>query len=290
MAGTDLSAAVKDKYKDDTIFRKVIQNPRDYKNFEMTINGLLYLKREGNSCLAVPDIAIKGEKLCKTLIKEANITLAHLSALKTLELLQNSVWWLSMASDVKDYCTCCQKCATSKPANQKPYGMLNPPKIPSQPWEVISIDFVGLLPESRNWDATYDSIMVVIDLLTHLVHLIPSHIMYTAKQVAEMVFVEVYEHHGLPRKIISNQDKYFTSLFWEHLHKLIGTELGLSSAYHPQTDGSSERTIQTVEQMLCQCLQPDQKDWVQHLPAVEFVINCMRSGVTGFSPFFLNSG
>ena len=86
-----------------------------------------------------------------------------------------------MANDVKDYCASCQKCAMSKPANQKPYGMLNPPKIPSQPWEVIGIDFVGPLPESRNRDATYDSIMVVIDLLTHLVHLIPTRITYTAK-------------------------------------------------------------------------------------------------------------
>ena len=290
MAGTDVSAAVKDKYKDDTIFRKVIRSPGDYRNFEMTIDGLLYLKQEGKRCLAIPDITVNGEKLRKMLIKEAHVTLAHLSALKTLELLRNSVWWPSMANDVKDYCASCQKCAMSKPANQKPYGMLNPPKIPSQPWEVIGIDFVGPLPESRNRDATYDSVTVVIDLLTHLVHLIPSRVTYTAKQVAEMVFAEIYKHHGLPRKIISDRDKYFTSLFWEHLHKLIGTELGLSSAYHPQTDGSSERTIRTVEQMLRQCIQPDQKDWVQRLPAVEFAINCARSGVTGFSPFFLNSG
>ena len=290
MAGIDVRATVRNKYKDDVIFRKVIQNPKDYKNFEATIDGLLYLKREGKRYLAIPDIAVKGEKLRKALIKEAHITLAHLSALKTLELLRNLVWWPSMTNDVKGYCASCQKCAMSKPANQKPYGMLNPPKTPSQPWEVIGIDFVGPLPESRNRDATYDSITVVIDLLTHLVHLIPSRITYTAKQVAEMVFAEVYKHHGLPRKIISDRDKYFTSLFWEHLHKLIGTELGLSSAYHPQTDGSSERTIRTVEQMLRQCIQPDQKDWVQRLPAVEFAINCARSGVTGFSPFFLNSG
>ena len=290
MAGIDVSAAVRNKYKDDVIFRKVIQSPKNYKNFEATIDGLLYLKREGKRCLAIPDIAVKGEKLRKVLIKEAHITLAHLSALKTLELLRNSVWWPSMTNDVKDYCASCQKCAMSKPTNQKPYGMLNPPKIPSQPWEVIGIDFVGPLPESKNRDATYDSITVVIDLLTHLVHLIPSRITYTAKQVAELVFAEIYKHHGLPRKIISDRDKYFTSLFWEHLHKLIGTELGLSSAYHPQTDGSSERTIRTVEQMLRQCIQPDQKDWVQRLPAVEFAINCARSGVTGFSPFFLNSG
>ena len=130
--------------------RRVMQNPKGYKNFEATIDGLLYLKREGKHLLAIPDIAVKGEKLHKLLIKEAHIALAHLSALKTLELLRNSVWWPSMTNDVKDHCARCQKCAMSKPANQKPYGMLNPPRIPCQPWEVIGIDFVGPLPESKN--------------------------------------------------------------------------------------------------------------------------------------------
>jgi hypothetical protein len=83
---------------------------------------------------------------------------------------------------------------------------------------------------------------------------------------------------------------FLMSTFWSRLHRLIGTNLRLSSAYHPQSDGSTERANRTVTQMLRQCIQPDQKDWVSRLPAIEFAINCARSESTGFAPFFLNFG
>ncbi|THH32769.1 hypothetical protein EUX98_g1371 [Antrodiella citrinella] len=181
-------------------------------------------------------------------------------------------------------------CKRSKPNNQKPYGLLNPLKVPTLPWEAIGIDFVGPLPESKDRDATYDSITVIIDLLTAMVHLVPSRINYKAKQVAELVFSEVYKHHGLPKAIISDRDVLFTSTFWSHLHRLMGVELRMSSAYHPESDGSTERANRTVTQMLRQCIGPDQRDWVMKLPAVEFAINLARSDSTGYAPFFLNTG
>ncbi len=108
--------------------------------------------------------------------------------------------------------------------------------------------------------------------------------------MAELVFAEVYKHHGLPKAIVSNRDTLFTSTFWNHLHKLIGTKLKMLSTYHPETDGMTERANQTIGQMLRQCIRPDQKDWVARLPAIEFTINLARSETTGYSPFFLNSG
>jgi hypothetical protein len=96
---------------------------------------------------------------------------------------------------------------------------------------------------------------------------------YTAQDLAELMFENVYKHHGLPKNIISNRDVLFTSVFWGHLHKLIGTTLKMSSAYHPQTDGSTERANRTITQMLRQCINPDQKDWVAKLPTIQFVIN-----------------
>jgi hypothetical protein len=152
------------------------------------------------------------------------------------------------------------------------------------------MDFVGPLPESSNRDGTYDSITVIICLLTAMVHLIPSRINYNARQLAELMFEEVYKHHGLPKNIISDRDVLFTSTFWGHLHKLLGTKLKMSSAYHPQTDGSTERANRTVTQMLRQCINAKQTDWVAKLPAIEFAINSARSESTGFAPFFLNSG
>jgi transposase InsO family protein len=123
-----------------------------------------------------------------------------------------------------------------------------------------------------------------------MVHLIPSRTNYNASQLAELMFENIYKLHGLPKNIISDRDVLFTSTFWRQLHRLIGTKLRMSSAYHPQSDGSTERANRTITQMLRQCVHPNQKDWVAKLPAIEFAINSARSESTGFAPFFLNFG
>ena len=181
-------------------------------------------------------------------------------------------------------------CKRSKPSNQKPYGLLNPLPVPGMPWESIGVDFVGPLPESKNRDGVFDNITVIICLLTSMVHLVPGRINYNAKQIAELMFEAVYKLHGLPKNIISDRDVLFTSTFWAHLNKLIGTQLKMSSAYHPETDGSTERANRTITQMLRQCIGTKQTDWVSKLPSVEFAINSARSESTGYAPFFLNTG
>ena len=123
-----------------------------------------------------------------------------------------------------------------------------------------------------------------------MVHLVLSCITYTAREVAELVFVEVYKYHGLPKSIVSNQDVLFTSTFWTHLQKLIGVDQRMSSAFHPQSDGSTERANRIVRQMLCSCIGSNQHNWVARLPSIEFTINSARSESTGYSPFFLNTG
>ena len=111
---------------------------------------------------------------------------------------------------------------------------------------------------------------------------------YTAKDIAELMFAEVYIQ--IPRAIISDRDVLFTSLFWTHLtHRLIGIKQKMSSVYHPETDGLTERANRTVGQMLRSNIGPT-KDWVTRLPAIEFAIKLTRSESTGYSPFFLNTG
>jgi hypothetical protein len=97
--------------------------------------------------------------------------------------------------------------------------------VPSHLWESIGVDFVGPLPESKNRDSTYDTITMVICLLTGMVHLIPSRQDYKARQVAELMFEQIYKLHGVPKNIISDRDSLFTSVFWKHLHELVGTRL-----------------------------------------------------------------
>ena len=123
---------------------------------------------------------------------------------KNLSYLREQVWWKDLSKDVYSFCNSCTTCKRSKPSNQKPYELLNPLPVPMQPWEAIGIDFIGLLALSKDRNGAYDSITIVIDLLMGIVHLTPSHTNYTAQQVAELVFAEVYKHHGIPRAIISD--------------------------------------------------------------------------------------
>jgi len=195
-----------------------------------------------------------------------------------------------MVGDVEKYCRTCHTCAVSKPASGRPQGKLKTMPVPTRPWQYIGIDFVGPLPESSNRTGSYDMICVVIDLLTSMVHVIPSKQTYRASDVAELLFDSIYKLHGLPERIISDRDSLFTSHFWKRLHRLLNTELRMSSAFHPQTDGATERANRTITQMIRQCVNPDQRGWVMKLPAVEFAINSARSSTTGFSPFQLNYG
>jgi hypothetical protein len=100
---------------------------------------------------------------------------------------------------------------------------------------------MGPLPPSKDQNSEYDSITVIIDLLTAMIHLVPSKTTYTAKDIAELMFAEVYKYHGIPKVIISDRDMLLTSNFWTHLNKLIRVQLKMSSAYHPQTDSATER-------------------------------------------------
>jgi hypothetical protein len=285
----DLHKELTGKYNNDSVFRRVLENPKHFKNFEVS-EGLIFLRQNRVKLLCIPNVTIKGHSVRELVISEAHSLLAHLGPQKTVAYLRDHVWWKDMINDVKSYCNSCITCKRSKPNNQKPYGLLNPLADPTRPWESIGIDFVGPLPESKDRDASYDCIVVIICLLTAMVHLVPGRINYTARQVAELVFAEVYKHHGLLNSIVSDRDVLFTSTFWKQLHELIGTKLNMSSAYHPESDGSTERANRTVTQMIRQCVSPNQKDWCARLPGIEFAINSATAGSTGYAPFFLNTG
>ena len=287
--GIDLKSELQGRFKEDQFFQKILNKPKEFRNFEVK-EQLIYLKRDDRQVLCVPKVLINGRSAREIVISEAHSMLAHLGSNKTLDYLRDFVWWKDLVSDVKTYCEMCHTCKTSKPGNQKPYGLLNPLSVPTYPWESIGVDFVGPLPESGNRDGFFDSITVVICLLTSMVHLIPSRTNYNASQIAELMFEHIYKAHRLPKNIISDRDILFTSIFWRRLNKLIGTKMCMSSAYHPQSDGATERANRTVTQMLRQCIHTNQKDWVTQLPAIEFAINSARSVSTGYAPFFLNFG
>jgi len=109
-----------------------------------------------------------------------------------------------MVQDVTDYCKACSTCATSKSPTEKPRGLLKTMLVPTHPWQYVGIDFVGPLPESHNLHGAFDMVCVIIDLLTAMVHLVPTRQTYTAVNMAEVIFDAVYKLHGIPERIISD--------------------------------------------------------------------------------------
>ena len=158
--------------------------------------------------------------------------------------------------------------------------------IPSRPWQVISMDFIVDLPPSRG----YTILMVVVDFFTKQAHFIPAKTPLTTLQVAKLFFKYIFKYHGLPQAIVSDRDSRFTSLFWQELFKTLGTELRLSSSFHPQTDGQTERLNRGIEDYIRCYIQPNQKNWVDLLDTLEFCYNSAVHSATGFTPFRLSTG
>nr|GFA52121.1 putative reverse transcriptase domain-containing protein [Tanacetum cinerariifolium] len=131
--------------------------------------------------------------------------------------------------------------------HQKPSGLLVQLEIPEWKWEKITIDFITKLPKTTNG---YDTIWVIVDRLTKSAHFLPMRENDPMEKLIKLYMKEVVTRHGVPVSIISDRDGRFTSLFWQALHKALGTRLDMSTAYHPETDGQSERTIQSLEDML----------------------------------------
>src|SRR6202012_2230577 len=143
------------------------------------------------------------------------------------------------------------------------------------------MDFVGPFPEVEG----YNYLWVIVCRLSTYVHLIPTNTSVTASQLAWTYLKEIVRLHGIPESIVSDRDARFTSKFWKELHRMLGSTFLMSTAFHPQTDGVTERANRTIIQIIRASIRPDQKDWVQALPMTEFAINASISATTGLAPF-----
>ncbi|GJT47574.1 putative reverse transcriptase domain-containing protein [Tanacetum coccineum] len=191
-------------------------------------------------------------------------------------------WWPNMKANIATYVSKCLTCAKVKAEHQRPSGLLVQPDIPQWKWDNITMDFVTKLPKSSQG---YDTIWVIVDRLTKSAIFVPMRETDPMEKLARMYLKEVVTRHGIPVSIICDRDPRFASNFWRSLQKALGTNLDMSTAYHPQTDGQSERTIQTLEDMLRACAIDFGKGWVNHLPLVEFSYNNSYHASIKAAPF-----
>ncbi|KAD2806136.1 hypothetical protein E3N88_39513 [Mikania micrantha] len=184
--------------------------------------------------------------------------------------LKDFYWWPGMKKHIAEYVGRCLTCLKVKAEHQRPSGLLQQPEIPMWKWDQISMDFITKLPRTSH---SHDSIWVIVDRLTKSAHFIPIREDYSMDRLAKLYINEIVSRHGIPISIISDRDSRFTSRFWQTLQNALGTQINMSTAYHPQTDGQTERTNQTLEDMLRSCVIDFGGSWDVHLPLVEFSYN-----------------
>ncbi|GKC73314.1 putative reverse transcriptase domain-containing protein, partial [Tanacetum coccineum] len=191
-------------------------------------------------------------------------------------------WWPNMKADIATYVSKCLTCLRVKAEHQKPSGLLVQPAIPQWKWENITMDFVTKLPRTQSGN---DTIWVIVDRLTKSAHFLPMRETDPMDKLARLYLKEVVTRHGIPVSIICDRDPRFASNFWRSFQKAMGTRLDMSTAYHPETDGQSERTIQTLEDMLRACVIDFGNGWEGHLPLIEFSYNNSYHASIKAAPF-----
>ncbi|KAE8186446.1 hypothetical protein CF336_g6986, partial [Tilletia laevis] len=205
----------------------------------------------------------------------------HPGPARTIELLRRTHDFPGSRRFVRTYVRSCDTCQRAKVATHAPYGLLKPNEIPTRPWQHISMDFIVKLPISNG----FDSVWVVVDRFSKMSHFIPCHETTTAPQLAWMFLQHIFRLHGLPTTIISDRGSVFTSQFWTSVLNLVGVEPRHSTAYHPQTDGQTERVNALLENYLRSFCSYQQDDWSSLLSFAEFSYNNSQSSTTQKTPF-----
>jgi transposase InsO family protein len=175
-------------------------------------------------------------------------------------------------------CLICQK---AKPELVRYPGLLQPLLVPKHAWEVVSMDFVEGFPRSGR----YDGVFVVVDKFSRYAHFIPIVHPYTAASIARLYLDNIFKLHSMPLSIISDRDRIFTSAFWKELFRLAGTQLRLSSSYHPQTDGATEGVNQSLEAYLRCFAQACPQKWAQWLSLADYWYNTNWHSALNKTPF-----
>jgi transposase InsO family protein len=264
----------------DPEYKKLLDQPEPRTDGRTVGDGLLWT---ADGLFYVPN----DRELQQRLIHEVHDTPTggHMGLSKTWARLSSTCWWPGMRAMIEDYVRGCQTCAATKPELRRPAGLLHPLPIPERPWQVISIDFVGPLPRTPDH---FDMVLVVIDKFSKMAHFIATTSHATAKHTAKLLLEHVIRLHGVPEAIISDRGTQFTAKLFRKVWEQLGTDLRLSTAYHPQSDGQTERVIRELEQQLRWHADKTGTNWKEWLSVVEMHYNSTQHSSTNKTPFEMN--
>ena len=235
---------------------------------------------------------VKGQRICvpeygelkRDIMEEAHSSayVMHPGSTKMYKTLKEHYWWNGMKKEIADLVSRCLTCQQVKAEHQKPTGKIQPLPIHVWKWDKITMDFVTGLSRTRR---QHDVIWVIVYRLTKSAHFLPVSNDDPLDKLAQLYVEEIVRLHGVPISIVSDRDPRFTSRFWPSLQDAMETRLHFSTAFHPQTDGQSERTIQTLEDMLRACMIEFKGSWDTHLSMMEFAYNNSYQSSIKMAPF-----
>ncbi|GAA6022504.1 hypothetical protein JCM10207_008535 [Rhodosporidiobolus poonsookiae] len=268
------------------------------KNFNdgrfILLDGLLY-RREGSAvALVVLDVETRASLLASC---HDEVTSGHFGFDKTYARVKPLAWWPGVHADTETYCSSCAACQRANHPTGKPYGLAVTIAEPKEPGELVNMDFIG--PFAKVGRDGFDCVLVIADRFSRKVRFIPTYTDADARFTAWLFYSFWMNDSGVPRGIISDRDKLFTSNFWKALASLCGYKLQLSTAYHPQTDGLAERYVRTLEDCLRRfcAFEPTWTDesgfshsWNELLPGLEFAFNTAKHATLRQSPFKVERG
>nr|GAT44984.1 reverse transcriptase-RNase H-integrase [Mycena chlorophos] len=243
-------------------------------------NGLWFIGER----LIIP----RANGLRETFFQIAHDALGHFGFDKSYASLRNSYYWPNMRKEFEgSYIPSCADCQRNKSrTHRKGGGPLHPLPVPDGRCESVALDFIGPLPEEEG----FNCLLTLTCRLGSDVQFVPCRTDLTAKELATLFFKHWYCENGLPMDLVSDRDKLFLSDFWKALHKLTGVKLRMSTSYHPQSDGASERTNKTLIQAIRFHVAANQSGWLRALPIIRFNIMNSVNASTGFSGFQLRYG
>ncbi|KAJ9532097.1 hypothetical protein QJQ45_003814 [Haematococcus lacustris] len=273
----DTIATIQSGYRQDPWF----EDARNVTDLRLCENSLLWYH---GSRVVVPNL----EGVKRALLYELHDTpmSGHGGIAKTYKAVSKRFWWPGMHNYVADYVKRCHVCQRNKSSTQKPAGLMVPLQMPKAPWDSVSMDFVVKLPKTA---AGHDSILVIVDRLTKMVHLAPTVEKVNGEDVARLFYDNVFKLHGMPLEIISDRDPRFRGQFFSGLCDIMQTKQCLSTAFHPQSDGQTERMNKVMEDMLRHYVGVEYVDWDKFLSSAEFAINNSYNSSIGTTPFRLNN-